>query len=156
MKDILLTKEGIDKLKHELQQLIDVDRKEIIKKIKETREYGDLSENAEYDAARNQQSMIEGRIEELEALLKKARVIDEAKAHANHDKVTIGNRVEVEVEGSKENILLISSPEAAPATGHISIESPLGHALLGAKVGDVVEVAIPDGGTIEYKILKIN
>src|SRR4051812_23401576 len=100
MKDVLLTKEGIEKLKAELKQLIDVDRQDIIKKIKETREYGDLSENAEYDAARNEQSMIEGRIEELEALLKKARVIDEAKSHG--DRVTIGATLEVEVEGDKE------------------------------------------------------
>jgi transcription elongation factor GreA len=156
MKDILLTKEGIEKLRNELQQLIEVDRKEIIKKIKETREYGDLSENAEYDAARNQQSMIEGRIEELEALLKKARVIDEKKATANHDRVAIGGRVEVEVEGDKEIIHLVSSAESDPKAGHISIESPLGQALLGAKVRDVVTVTVPDGGTIDYTILKIN
>lgn len=156
MKDILLTKEGIEKLKGELQQLIEVDRKEIIKKIKETREYGDLSENAEYDAARNQQSMIEGRIEELEALLKKAKVIDEAKAQANHDRVTIGAKVEVMVEGDKEVIHLVSSAESDPANGNISVESPLGKALIGSKVNDIVKVDIPDGGTIDYKIVKIN
>lgn len=154
MKDILLTKEGIEKLKQELQKLIEVDRKEIIKKIKETREYGDLAENAEYDAARNQQSMIEGRIEELEALLKKARVIDEKKN--GHDKVSIGSHVEVEVEGDKESIQLVSSAESDPAKGHISVESPLGQSLLGAKVGDVVKVTIPDGDTVNYKILKIS
>jgi transcription elongation factor GreA len=156
MKDILLTQEGIAKLKKELKQLIDVDRKEIIKKIKETREYGDLSENAEYDAARNQQSMIEGRIEELEALLKKAKVIDEKKATASHDKVVIGSKVQVEVEGDKEDYILVGSAESDPTTGHISIESPLGQALVGAKIGQVVEVAIPDGGKVAYKILKIN
>lgn len=156
MKDILLTKEGIEKLRNELHTLIEVDRKEIIKKIKETREYGDLSENAEYDAARNQQSMIEGRIEELEALLKKARVIDEAKAGANHDRVSIGVKVEVEVEGEKELVHLVSSAESDPTKGHISVESPLGMALVGAKVKDVVTVTVPDGGTIQYKILKIN
>ncbi|HSI20958.1 MAG TPA: transcription elongation factor GreA [Verrucomicrobiae bacterium] len=154
MKDILLTKEGIEKLKSELDQLIAVDRKEIIKKIKETREYGDLSENAEYDAAREQQSMIEGRIEELEALLKKARVIDEDPS--NHDKAVIGARIEVEVDGDKEVYQLVSSAESDPASGHISVESPLGKALLGAKVGQTVEVSIPDGGTIGYKVKKIN
>lgn len=156
MKDILLTQEGISKLKNELKQLIDVDRKDIIKKIKETREYGDLSENAEYDAARNQQSMIEGRIEELEALLKKAKVIDEKKAAATHDKVVIGSKVKVEIEGDTEDYLLVSSAESDPATGHISVESPLGQALVGAKVEQVVKVAIPDGGFVSYKILKIN
>jgi transcription elongation factor GreA len=156
MKDILLTKEGIEKLKGELQQLIEVDRKEIIKKIKETREYGDLSENAEYDAARNQQSMIEGRIEELEALLKKAKVIDEAKAKANHDRVAIGAKIEVSVEGDKEMIQLVSSAESDPSKGNISVESPLGKALVGSKVNDIVKVTIPDGGSIDYKILKIN
>ena len=135
MKDIILTKEGIEKLKNELKQLIDVDRKEIIRKIKETREYGDLSENAEYDAARNQQSMIEGRIEELEALLKKARIIDESKALASHDKVMIGGKVEVSIEGDKETFNIVGSAESDPAKGHISIESPLGKALIGAKVG---------------------
>ncbi len=92
MKDVFLTKDGIEKLQHELRQLIEIERKEIIKKIKETREYGDLSENAEYDAARTQQSMIEGRIEELEALLKKARVI----SHAKHSggKVIMGDKGE--------------------------------------------------------------
>lgn len=156
MKEILLTPEGIEKLKAELKQLIDIDRKEIIRKIKETREYGDLSENAEYDAARNQQSMIEGRIEEIEALLKKAKVIDTKKATASHDKVVIGSKVVVEVEGDKEEYTLVSSAESDPASGHISVESPLGKALLGAKVGGQAEVAIPDGGTITYKIVKIN
>lgn len=156
MKDVLLTKEGITKLKNELKQLIEVDRKEIIKKIKETREYGDLSENAEYDAARNQQSMIEGRIEELEALLKKARVIDETKAKAGHDKVVIGSKVEVEIEGEKMNFSLVGSAESDPAQGHISVESPLGKALVGAKVGQTVKVSIPDGGVVSYTIVKIN
>jgi transcription elongation factor GreA len=154
MKDILLTKEGIEKLTGELERLISVDRKEIIKKIKETREYGDLSENAEYDAAREQQSMIEGRIEELEALLKKAKVIDENPS--NHDKAVIGARVAVEVDGDKETYQLVSSAESDPTHGHVSVESPLGKALLGAKVGQVVEVGIPDGGTIAYKVMKIN
>ncbi len=156
MKDILLTKEGIAKLKGELKTLIEVDRKDIIKKIKETREYGDLSENAEYDAARNQQSMIEGRIEELEALLKKAKVLDEKKIQANHDKVSIGSDVQVEVEGEKEEITLVSSAESDPTTGHISIESPLGKAMVGAKVGETVTFETPDGDKIAYKILKIN
>lgn len=156
MKDILLTKVGITKLKDELKKLIEVDRKEIIKKIKETREYGDLSENAEYDAARNQQSMIEGRIEELEVLLKKAKVLDEKAAHANHDKVVIGSVVQVEVEGEKEEVTLVSSAESDPTTGYISVDSPLGKAMVGAKLSEVVTFEAPDGDKIAYKILKIN
>jgi transcription elongation factor GreA len=155
MKDILLTKEGLAKLKNELKQLIEVDRKDIIKKIKETREYGDLSENAEYDAARNQQSMIEGRIEEIEALLKKAKLIDETKAHSEHGVVVIGSTIEVEVAGSTMHFTLVSSAESDPASGHISIESPVGAALLGAKAGQSVDVKLADD-TISYLIKKIN
>jgi transcription elongation factor GreA len=154
MKDIYLTKEGIEKLQAELKQLIDVDRKDIIKKIKETREYGDLSENAEYDAARTQQSMIEGRIEELEALLRNARVIDHKK-HAG-GKVAMGDTVTVKVEGDSMDFSLVGSAESDPAKGLISIESPLGKALLGSKPGDTVKVAIPDGGTVDYTIVAIN
>lgn len=155
MKDIFLTKDGIEKLHHELKQLIDIDRKEIIKKIKETREYGDLSENAEYDAARTQQSMIEGRIEELEALLKKARVIDTTK-HKNFGKVAMGDKVKVFVDGEESEFSLVGSAESDPSQGLISIESPLGKALLGAKINDTVHVAIPDGGTVDYTIVSIN
>ena len=153
MKDIFLTKEGIEKLKEELRQLIEVDRRDIIKKIKETREYGDLSENAEYDAARTQQSMIEGRIEELEALLKKARVIVHDKKTTG--KVALGDTVEVKVDGETQLFSLVGSAESNPAQGLISMESPLGQALLGSKVGDVVHVPIPDGGTVDYSIVGI-
>lgn len=154
MKDVFLTKEGIEKLQAELKQLIEVDRKEIIKKIKETREYGDLSENAEYDAARTQQSMLEGRIEELEVMLKNAKVI--TKGANSSEKVVMGGTVEVEVDGDHETFTLVGSAESDPAKGLVSIESPLGEALLGAKVGEVVKVAIPDGGTVDYKIVKVN
>lgn len=153
MKDIYLTSDGITKLQEELKQLIQVDRKEIIKKIKETREYGDLSENAEYDAARAQQSMIEGRIEELEAILKKAKVIE---SHAKSDKISMGDKVKVEIEGDAQVFVLVGSPESKPDEGRISIDSPLGKALLGSKAGEKVEVDIPDGGSVEYVIVAIN
>jgi transcription elongation factor GreA len=153
MKDVYLTKDGIVKLKEELQQLIDVDRRDIIQKIKETREYGDLSENAEYDAARAQQSMIEGRIEELEAMLRKARIIDE-KAQAGGT-VGIGSTVEVTVEGDQLTFKVVGSAEADPAAGKISTESPLGQALAGAKAGQTVHVPIPDGGMVDYTIVRV-
>lgn len=154
MKDVYLTKDGIEKLQNELKQLIEVDRKDIIKKIKETREYGDLSENAEYDAARAQQSMVEGRIEELEALLRKAQIIDPK--NATSGKVSIGNKVKVSVEGDEMEFALVGSAESDPSKGLISIESPIGKALLGAKVGAEVKVAIPDGGTVDYTIVAIS
>jgi transcription elongation factor GreA len=153
MKSTYLTKSGIEKLQAELKQLIDVDRKDIIKKIKETREYGDLSENAEYDAARTQQSMIEGRIEELEALLKNAQVIQASKSSG---KVSMGSQVSVTVEGDELSFSVVGSAESDPTQGLISMESPLGKALLGSKIGDTVQVALPDGGTIDYTIIKIN
>jgi transcription elongation factor GreA len=154
MKDIYLTKEGIEKLREELNQLVEVDRQAIIKKIKETREYGDLSENAEYDAARAEQSMIEGRIEELEAILKKARIIDMDKKSVS-GKVTIGSKVVVHIEGDQQEFMLVGSAESDPSKGMISTESPLGKALLGAKEGETVKVAIPDGGFVEYTIIGV-
>ncbi len=156
MKDVLLTKEGLEKLKGELKKLIEVDRQAVVALIKEARAYGDFSENNEYDAARDQQSMIEGRIEELEALLKNARVIDEDKVKASTGRVVIGATVEVEVEGDKEVFQLVGSAESDPSTGHISVESPLGKALLGAQIGEVVAVVTPDGDSMNYKIIKIN
>ena len=156
MKDVLLTKDGLEKLKKELKRLIEVDRREIIKKIKETRQYGDLSENAEYDAARNEQSMIEGRIEELEAMLHKVKLIDEDKAKANHDKIMIGSTVEVSLDGESMEFTLVGPAEPDPANGRISVDSPLGQALIGAKVGQSVKVVIPEGDTVTYKVLKVN
>lgn len=154
MKATYLTKKGVEKLQNELKQLIDVDRKDIIKKIKETREYGDLSENAEYDAARAQQSMIEGRIEELEAMLKNVQIISDTKSATG--RVTLGNDVEVESDGDKMTFTIVGSAESDPGKGLISSESPLGIALLGAKVNEKVQVSLPDGGTVDYTILKIS
>ena len=154
-KDIYLTKDGIEKLQGELKELIEVERKEVIRKLSEAREYGDLSENAEYDAARAQQSMIEGKIEEIETILKNARIIDATKAKAS-GKVALGCTVEVEVEGEKEKFILVGSAESDPTIGKISIESPIGKALVGSKAGDTIEVPVPDGSTIAYKVLAIS
>ena len=154
MKDVYLTQDGVDKMQLELKQLIEVDRKEIIKKIKESREYGDLSENSEYEAARSEQSIIEGRILEIQAMLKNAQIIHASKHTTG--KVALGDKIAVEVEGDKETFSLVGSAESDPAAGLISIESPLGKSLLGAQVGEKVQVSIPDGGTVEYTILAIN
>ena len=153
MSDIYLTKDGVDKLQHELKRLIDVDRKEIIGKIKEAREYGDLSENAEYDAAVHQQSMVEGRIEEIETLLRKAQIIEHP---ATNDKVRVGTKVEVEIEGDKEEFSIVGTAESDPAKGLISTDSPMGKALLNRKVGEIASVVIPDGATADYKIIAIS
>lgn len=154
MKDVYLTQDGVEKIQHELKRLIDVDRKDIIKKIKESREYGDLSENSEYEAARSEQSIIEGRILEIQALLKNAQIIHATKHTAG--KVALGDKVDVEIEKEKGSFTLVGSAESDPADGLISIESPLGKALLGSQVGEKVQVSIPDGGSVEYTILAIN
>lgn len=153
MKGVYLTKDGIEKLQEELRKLVEIERRDIIKKIKETREYGDLSENAEYDEARNQQSIIEGRIEELEAILKSAKIIDETKVSKNQ--ISLGSKVQVEIEQEQQDFHVVSSAESDPLNGLISNESPLGRALIGAKIGEIVKVQIPDGGVVEYKILGI-
>lgn len=155
MKDVYLTKEGVKRLHEELKRLIEVDRKEIIEKIKEAREYGDLSENSEYDAATHEQALVEGRIEDITKTLRDARIIDETKTKAS-GKVTIGSQVEVEIEGEKETFSIVGTAEADPAKGYISSESPLGKALIGCKPGEVAKVTIPDGSVTEYKILAIN
>lgn len=152
-KDILLTEEGKAKLEAELKHLIEEKRVEITENLREARAYGDLSENAEYDAVREEQSRVEGRIEELTAILKHATVIQ---SDGDKSKVDIGDTITVEVEGDTETYMLVSTAESDPKAGHISVESPLGRALLGAKVGEKVEVTIPDGGTVTYAVKKIS
>lgn len=158
--DLYLTKEGIAKLKEELQRLKTVDRKEVITKIKEARLYGDLSENAEYHTARERQAVIEGRIEEITALLKKAKVIEH---EITHEAVEMGSQVTVaalEVDGDKkdayeETFIIVGSTESDPLNGHISAESPLGAALMGAKKGQTIEVPVPGDDKMAYKIKSI-
>lgn len=146
-KKNLMTYEGLRKLEDELMELKVVRRKEIAQKIKEAREQGDLSENAEYDAAKDEQRDIEARIEELEAILKNAQVAEEVE----EDRVGIGSTVKVlDVEYNEEReYQLVGSTEIDSLKGRISNESPVGHALLGSKVGDVVTVEAPNG---EYQL----
>lgn len=150
-KKIILTKDGMEKLKSELKKLKEVTRLEIAAKIKEAKEFGDLSENAEYDAAKNQQAFMEGKITELEYIIKSA-IIKEATG--NTDKVDVGNVVYVEVEGGAEKFKIVGAHEADPLEGMISYESPIGKALIGKKKGDEIEVVVP-AGIIKYKITKI-
>ena len=153
-KKNLLTYEGLKKLEDELEDLKTVKRKEVAEKIKEAREQGDLSENAEYDAAKDEQRDIEARIEEIEKILKNAEVVVEDEVDL--DKINVGCRVKVfDMEYEEEmEFKLVGSTEANSLQGKISNESPVGHALIGAKVGDVVEVET-QAGIIQYKVLEI-
>lgn len=153
-KKNLMTYAGLKKLEDELHELKVVRRKEVAEKIKEAREQGDLSENAEYDAAKDEQRDIEARIEELEAILKNAEVVVEDEADT--EKINVGCKVLVYDEEFEEEVefKIVGSTEANSLQGKISNESPLGKALIGAKVGDEVSVEAP-AGMMNYKILKI-
>lgn len=154
-KKNILTYEGLKKLEDELENLKVVRRKEVSQKIKEAREQGDLSENAEYDAAKDEQRDIEARIEELEKILKNAEVVVEEEADL--DKVSIGCSVKIlDCEFDEElEYQIVGSTEANSLKGKISNESPVGKALLGKQVGDTVTVETP-AGEFSYKVLSIH
>ena len=154
-KKNILTYEGLKKLEDELENLKVVRRKEVSQKIKEAREQGDLSENAEYDAAKDEQRDIEARIEELEKILKNAEVVEEEEADL--DKVSIGCSVKIlDCEFDEElEYKIVGSTEANSLKGKISNESPVGKALLGKQVGDTVTVETP-AGEFSYKVLSIH
>lgn len=153
-KKNILTYEGLKRYEHELQNLKVVKRKEVAQKIKEAREQGDLSENAEYDAAKDEQRDIELRIEELEKLLKNAEVVVEDEIDL--DKINIGCKVKVyDVDEDEEmEFKIVGSTEANSLQNKISNESPVGQALMGKKAGDVVDVET-QAGVIQYKVLEI-
>lgn len=153
-KEIVLTKQGLKKVEDELDDLKAVKRKEVAEKIKQALAFGDISENSEYDEAKNEQAQLEERIAKLETILRKARVVDES--DISKDKVSIGSTVKVmDLEFDEEvEYTIVGSAEADPYELKISNESPVGRALIGSKVGELVEVLIPDGVT-KYKILEI-
>ena len=153
-KKNILTSEGLKKLEEELDELIVVKRKEVAQKIKEAREQGDLSENAEYDAAKDEQRDIEARIEEIEKILKNAEIVDEDEV--NLDTINIGCQVKIlDCEFDEELVYkIVGSTEANSLKGKISNESPVGRALLGKRVGDMVSVDT-QVGTVSYKVLDI-
>lgn len=148
--DLFVTKEGLEKLKTELKALVDVKRPEIAQKIKEAREMGDISENAMYDSAVQEQAYVEGRIAELEEIIKSAKI----SATPKNDAVNVGSRVTVHIEGDEEIYHIVGAPEADPAQNKISHESQLGQALMGKKPGDKVEMQT-QVGKLQYTILKI-
>ena len=153
-KKNILTYEGLKKYEEELQDLKVVKRREVAEKIKEAREQGDLSENAEYDAAKDEQRDIEARIEELEKILKNVEVVDEDEVDL--EKINIGCMVKIlDIEYDEElEYKIVGSTEANSLKGKISNESPLGKVLIGAKVGDILTVEA-QAGAIQYKVLEI-
>ena len=157
-KEVVVTHEGYKKLEQELDNLRTVKRKEVADKIKVARGYGDLSENAEYDAAKEEQAVVEARIADLEATLKVARIIDDS--DLSHDTVSIGMRVRILPEGqSEENAMefdITGSTEADMSLHRISDESPVGSALIGHKAGDLVQVSLPNCNVVGYKVLAVS
>ena len=149
---VYLTQEGLDELKNELDNLINVKRPENIQAIKDARSLGDLSENAEYDAARNEQAQIEGRIKQLEKMLENVSIISEV----SKDKVGIGNTVTIKYvdDDEEDEYKIVGSQEADPFESRISNESPIAKALFDHKVGDVVTVESPNG-SYEIEIIEI-
>ena len=158
-KEIILTNEGKAKLGAELSHLISVTRKEVSEKIKEARSFGDLSENAEYDAAKDEQAEVEARISQLEHMLKNSKVVEVE----SNDVVSVGKKVKLEFFGELAELMgmkgkaeysIVGSSEADPAQNKLSYESPIGAACINKAVGDKVSAETP-GGTVEFKILAI-
>ena len=151
----IMTAEALANLQKELEELKVVKRKEIAEKIKVARSFGDLSENSEYDEAKNEQAIIEGRIAELEAQLKDVQILDESEF--SNENVHVGSQIKLRQQGTKtvRTFKIVGSTESDPANGKISDESPVGHAVLGHKEGDAVEVELPNG-FVTYVIEKIS
>ena len=151
-KPTYLSRDGLEKLRAELDEMVNARRTEVAQRIHDAKEHGDLSENAEYEDAKNEQAFVEGRIQTLESLIKNATLIDE-----NHssDHVGIGSTVEVDGPDGQERFTIVGSTEAKPTDGKISNESPVGRALLGKKKGEKVVVRVP-AGDFTYKIVKIS
>ncbi len=155
MPNNFLTKEGYQKLQDELDYLRKVKRQEVANRLHEAMEGGELIENAEYEAAKNEQAFVEGRIQELDVLLASAKIIEDNGTKRKSDGVQLGSKVTIK-EGNfePETFIIVGVAEANPREGKISNESPIGKAILGHKIGDSVKVETP-GGTYTVKILKI-
>ncbi len=149
---LYLTQEGLDKLHAELAELKGR-RKEVVKRIQDAKDFGDLSENSEYEDAKNEQAFVEGRIQEVEVVLRMAKVAQRQKGSKSG--VDLGCTVTVVVDGGEETYQIVGATEANPIKGKISIDSPTGKAFLGKNVGDKVLVETPSG-KIEYKIISLN
>jgi transcription elongation factor GreA len=154
-KELVLTKEGLEKLEEELDDLKTVHRREVNERIRQAKEFGDISENAEYEDAKQEQAFVEGRILKVEAMIRNARIIDSSEYA--QDEVHLGATVKVKdaKSGAAHEFTIVGSAEADPVNGRLSNESPLGSALMGKKKGELVEVTTPRGVT-NYKIDGIN
>jgi len=154
-KEVILTVDGLGKLEKKLEHLKTVRRREVAERIRQALELGDISENSEYEDAKNEQGFIEGQILETEKILRNARVIDEQ--DINPDVVNVGSKVTlIDVDNKTEfEYMIVGSAEADPAQAKISNESPVGRSLMGKKVGNIVNVEVPIG-TIQYKIKAIS
>ncbi len=154
MKQVVLTVAGLEKLEQELDMLKSIKRQEVAEKIKVAISFGDLSENAEYDEAKNEQAQLETRIQQIEVMLKNVKVIDED--DVTTDKVSIGSKVTIyDVEYDEElEYTIVGSTEVDSSMNKISDESPIGHALIGCSVGDVIDVPVPSG-TTKIEVRKI-
>ena len=154
-KEVILTAGGYDKLLEELEHLTNARRREVAARIKSAIEFGDISENSEYDDAKNEQAFIEGRITQVKDVLAKASLIDEKKITTKV--VSVGSRVKLlDVEENEEfEYMMVGSVEADPENHRISNESPVGQAILGRKAGEAIQVKVPSG-TIEYRIIEIS
>lgn len=149
-----LTKEGFQKLQDELEYLRTAKRQEVAERLHEAMEGGELIENAEYEAAKNEQAFVEGRIQELEIILAAAHIIDEHSAHNDPNLVQVGDTVVIQEDNAKpEEYVIVGAAEADPRSGKISNESPLGKALLNHRPGDIVTVDAP-GGSFKVKVVK--
>ncbi|MDR0300364.1 MAG: transcription elongation factor GreA [Streptococcaceae bacterium] len=150
-----MTQEGLEKLEAELEELKLVKRPEIVERIKTAREYGDLSENSEYESAKDEQAFIEGRIATLEAMIRSAEIVDSAAVAKNV--VVLGRKVSFLADGDdeEETYQIVGTAEADPSAGKISNESPIARALIGRKKGDVVKVELPNGIEMNVKITKV-
>ena len=154
-QEIKMSASGLKAMQDELEYLKTVRRKELAEEIKEARSHGDLSENSEYDEAKNTQGLVENRITELEQMVKNAVIIDESELSV--DNVSVGTHVSIKMTGDDEaeEYDIVGRTEADPLNGKISDESPVGHALLGKAVGEKAEVLLPSGATVEYEVLAI-
>ena len=150
-KPTYISRDGLENLRKELDELISLRRPEIAQRIHDAKEHGDLSENAEYEDAKNEQAFVEGRIQTLQALIKNATIIDE---HHTNDHVQIGSTVKVDGPDGKQSFMIVGSTEARPTEGRISNESPVGRALLGRKKGETIQVQVP-AGDLAYTIVSI-
>ena len=151
-KPAYVSRDGLEKLRHELDEMVNVQRPAVASRIQEAKEHGDITENAEYEDAKNEQAFVEGRIQSLSAIVKNAVIIDETTSTTH---VQIGSTVDLDGELGAETYTIVGSAEAAPAEGRISNESPVGRSLLGKKKGDKITVSVPAGDQV-YRIVRIH